>query len=678
MIDRFYFLLITFFCGIINGFSQELRFEELESITPKTANYKEYLEKSEKMYSYSSYRAKDGTIFRAGSKFKLNVPFKGAKYFDDIFYIDDLFRALTLQKRYSGGVTELKKISIGRNPRKKKFSAIFEIKLVTGEFEYKTYINFESALENKEIEILPSGSLELPKPTSPAMLEFVSINFSDNNNVLEANEKATIDVSLTNTGKGAAYNLVALLKFLQPYNNISLPSQQSIGTLNPKDTIRISIPISAGLNLESGSLELELKIQEGNGFNSDPMRVSIRTEKFKNPLVAVVDYKFSKDQGGRIRLGQSIILEVLIQNRGQGKASQVKVNFNNPTNVFPGSKNTFLIDNLAPNESKIVQYEFFANKMFADKDILIDVTIEESYKKFGEKRVLKVSLDQTLQPTKTVTVASQILTPVQIDNVRLMSENDVNAPVKEDIASEVTTNGKPTFYSLFIGVDNYQFSSANLFNLNRPITDASALRTTLLSRYSFSEAKSIFLKNPTRSEILNALEELAKKVTQKDNLLIFYAGHGYWDEKLNVGYWLPSDSKTNDKSSWIANSTMKDYIAGIESKHTLLIADACFSGGIFKTREVTSEINQYGAAKIYSLPSRKAITSGTLTTVPDNSKFMELLLKRLNQNTSDYLTAKQLFYSIETAVLNDTNTVPQFGVIQGTGDEGGDFLFIKK
>lgn len=144
-----------------------------------------------------------------------------------------------------------------------------------------------------------------------------------------------------------------------------------------------------------------------------------------------------------------------------------------------------------------------------------------------------------------------------------------------------------------------------------------------------------------------------------------------------MGYWLPSDAKTDNKGNWISNSTVRDYISGIQSKHTLLVTDACFGGSIFKTREVIAEINEFAVAKIYQLPSRKAMTSGTLTTVPDNSKFMEYLLKRLRDNTNKFLTARQLFFSLEAAVMNNTNTVPQFGVIQEAGDEGGDFIFMK-
>ena len=242
---------------------------------------------------------------------------------------------------------------------------------------------------------------------------------------------------------------------------------------------------------------------------------------------------------------------------------------------------------------------------------------------------------------------------------------------------EVEGGRIPKFYALFIGINDYQYANSELQSLNKPVSDATSFRDLLVSKYAFKADYSSLLANPTRTEIISALEDLAKKVTEKDNLLIFYAGHGVWDKRLNVGYWLPADSKPTDKGNWIANSTVRDYIAGIQSKHTLLITDACFGGSIFKTREVTTEINEYGVAKVYQLPSRKAMTSGTLTTVPDESKFMKYLIKRLDENTSKYLTTRQLFFSVETAVLNNTSTVPQLGVIQETGDEGGDFIFIK-
>ena len=246
---------------------------------------------------------------------------------------------------------------------------------------------------------------------------------------------------------------------------------------------------------------------------------------------------------------------------------------------------------------------------------------------------------------------------------------------QQSVKEEPTISGIPSYHALIIAVENYPASSG-LVPLNQPVKDGGKLYLALTGKYNFPKEQTTLLKNPTRTEILQALEDMSKKITPKENIIIFYAGHGVWDERLKVGYWLPSDAAINNKANWIANSTLRDYIAGIQAKHTLLITDACFSGSIFKSRD--AGITDYAMAKIYQLPSRKAMTSGTLSTVPDESKFMEYLLKRLNENNEKYLTAKQLFFSLETAVLNNTHTVPQYGTIQDTGDEGGDFVFVKK
>jgi hypothetical protein len=78
------------------------------------------------------------------------------------------------------------------------------------------------------------------------------------------------------------------------------------------------------------------------------------------------------------------------------------------------------------------------------------------------------------------------------------------------------------------------------------------------------------------------------------------------------------------------------------------------------------------------MPSRKAMTSGTLTVVPDKSSFVEYLIDRLSENSEKYLSAEQLFSSFRIAVINNSDVVPQFGEIRGVGDEGGDFIFILK
>lgn len=246
---------------------------------------------------------------------------------------------------------------------------------------------------------------------------------------------------------------------------------------------------------------------------------------------------------------------------------------------------------------------------------------------------------------------------------------DYRPPLTEQDLEEID------YYALIITAEQYQ--DQMIIDLDFPIADAKALIDVLTTKYDFEKDKIMYLENATNSQIVKSLDSLAKVITNFDNLLIFYAGHGYWDENTEIGYWMPSDAQISDKSTWFRNSSLRDHIKAIKSNHTLLIADACFSGGIFKTRGAFDNAS-YGITKLYNMPSRKAMTSGTLKEVPDKSVFIKYLLKRLHENEKTFISAAELFSSFRAAVLNNSPNVPQYGMIQNSGDEGGEFIFIKK
>lgn len=251
-----------------------------------------------------------------------------------------------------------------------------------------------------------------------------------------------------------------------------------------------------------------------------------------------------------------------------------------------------------------------------------------------------------------------------------------------DRASEVKSgtdvsfqNDVGKYYALLIGVEDYSDEEIN--NLDKPIDDALMLYNTLTQYYTFEKEDVTVLKNPGRTDIILALDELSNRVTEKDNLLIFYAGHGYWDETKKLGYWLPADAMKSNTANWVRNSTIRDYVSAIHSKHTLLIADACFSGGIFKTRSAFNNSSK-AFAMLHKLNSRKAMTSGTLKEVPDQSAFIKYLNKQLITNENNLISSEELFSLFRMAVINNSPNVPQYGTIKDSGDEGGEFIFMKR
>jgi tetratricopeptide (TPR) repeat protein len=236
--------------------------------------------------------------------------------------------------------------------------------------------------------------------------------------------------------------------------------------------------------------------------------------------------------------------------------------------------------------------------------------------------------------------------------------------------------GRGKYYALIIGISEY--SDPAMTDLDGyPVQDAERLAQLLADRYTFEKEDITLLKNPDRSKIHKALDNLAKSITKNDNLLIFYAGHGYYDEATELGYWLPADAEKDYTANWIYNDVLVANLRRIQSKHTLVISDACFSGSIFKTRALPQEAPA-AYQKKYELCSRKAITSGVLQTVPNKSVFFQYLADRLESNQDKFFSASQLFQDIEIPVANNSPNTPQFGVIQNVGDEGGDFIFILK
>ena len=253
-----------------------------------------------------------------------------------------------------------------------------------------------------------------------------------------------------------------------------------------------------------------------------------------------------------------------------------------------------------------------------------------------------------------------------------------------EVLVEKLSNSLGVYHALLIAVQEYQHPS--ITDLEFPLQDTQRLATVIKEEYQFDADRVQILSNPTRVELIEAFDQLSNSLTEKDNLLIFYSGHGFWDERLKTGFWLPADAKESSRSAWLSNSTVRDYIGGIPSQHTLLISDACFSGSIFKTRaafdgsDTDKEIKEEGIKKIYNMPSRRAISSGAMETVPDRSVFLKYLIKNLKRNDSRFLLSEQLFVKMKPGVINNspTNQAPLTGVIQQAGDEGGDFIFLRR
>ncbi|MET0065401.1 MAG: caspase family protein [Candidatus Thiodiazotropha sp.] len=240
------------------------------------------------------------------------------------------------------------------------------------------------------------------------------------------------------------------------------------------------------------------------------------------------------------------------------------------------------------------------------------------------------------------------------------------------------------FYALVIGNNQYQ----NFPNLVTASFDAQETAEILRDKYGF---KTTVLMDATRYDMLSALNRMREELTENDNLLIYYAGHGELDRVNLRGYWLPVDAEPNSTANWISNIAITDILNAMSAKHILVVADSCYSGALTRSSMARLDSGMSTDAKAKWLKvmaktrSRTVLTSGGLKPVLDqgggkHSVFARFFLKSLQDN-DDILEAYSLFRGLakevqKTASRFGIDQIPEYAPIKHGGHEAGEFFFI--
>jgi hypothetical protein len=239
------------------------------------------------------------------------------------------------------------------------------------------------------------------------------------------------------------------------------------------------------------------------------------------------------------------------------------------------------------------------------------------------------------------------------------------------------------YHALIIGNDSYE----QLPDLDTALTDARALADLLEERYGF---EATLLPDARYIDILAAFADLREKLTDKDNLLVYYAGHGDLDPVTGLGYWLPVDAERDRKVNWMSSREISEQLSLLPVRHALVIADSCYSGAL--TRSALARVEAKTPAErdrwlrqVADSRSRTALTSGGLHPVlseggAGHSIFARAVLDELGEN-SEVLETRELWSAVRARVGYVTKRIgrkqlPEYAPIRHAGHVSGDFLFV--
>ncbi|MGE3935490.1 MAG: caspase family protein [Rhodospirillaceae bacterium] len=241
-----------------------------------------------------------------------------------------------------------------------------------------------------------------------------------------------------------------------------------------------------------------------------------------------------------------------------------------------------------------------------------------------------------------------------------------------------------SYHALVIGNSRYK----ELPKLNTTVADARVVSDLLRQKYGF---KVTTLIDADRYQTLSAINKYRETLTEDDNLVIYYAGHGELDTVNQRGYWLPIDAEKSSNANWISATAITDILNVMTARHVLVVSDSCYSGIL--TRSVLSNM-QPGqnldaqaawVAAIVKKRSRTVLTSGGVAPVIDggggeHSVFARAFIDILSAN-DDILPAQKLHIDVSRRVNYVTanlrvDQVPVYAPLPHAGHDLGEFLFV--
>lgn len=181
------------------------------------------------------------------------------------------------------------------------------------------------------------------------------------------------------------------------------------------------------------------------------------------------------------------------------------------------------------------------------------------------------------------------------------------------LANNTTT---PNLYAVMVGISDYKGDELDLKYAAKDASDLSGVISNAAKKLLNTEpGEHVFVYNlttnadryqlPEKNSIKKVLEEIGKKATANDILVIFFAGHGVMEGEKKQFYFLTADASKSSAVATIADvgistAELTEWMKpqNIKAQKRVLIFDACNSGQAINDFVKLGNVNQgYMAAR---------------------------------------------------------------------------------
>ena len=454
-----------------------------------------------------------------------------------------------------------------------------------------------------------------PQETStlPPILSIEAITFSEG--VLDAEERATLNIRIKNIGLGDARNVSVELLGVDVSQGLSFPASTKVPTIAKAGGEQVvEIPIIGEHALPTGMALLDIHVIEPQ-FKQKirGKRLRFQTRAFRAPQlvmadVAVVEY-LSATPNNRIDLNEQINLKFYVQNRGVGAAEDVSVKVENDQKgvMWVGVTNAEGTKKISPKFSAIdagkyelVTYSYHVNSEFTASELRFTIRTTERRGQYGFVETKTAAINTELESLGPIAALPRDEDPaperVQIEDLPDLeidvrknipraahsNSNDVGViDVRKNIPRAAHSNSNAV--GVVIGIADYQDPTVPPVKYAKH--DAQVVREYLVETFGY-DPENILPRDPNQLMTAGTLKTLIKHELPrlmrrgKSDVFIYYSGHGAPNTETQQGFLVPYDCNPdiiNTDNAYRLQDFHAD-LSRIESRSLTVVLDACFSG----------------------------------------------------------------------------------------------------
>lgn len=438
----------------------------------------------------------------------------------------------------------------------------------------------------------------------PNLFADLAFNDANGNGIVEAGEKAEINITLSNQGKGNAMNLN-----VQVTDNFSDPSLktgqvQEIPVIAPGGSVKITIPITTDMDLKTAEHKLQINVTEKYGYDMDPAYLVMQSFAYQHAKMAYSGMEildsgqgtFAISEDGQLQPGESVIAKIMVQNIGQGIANNVTYTVTTTDNNIFLRDNTGTLGSINPGEVKEIFFNLSPNKRVAYKDklpVFLDLK-EEKQKGNLTAFQLPVQLNQKPPKSNIMTVSSDVesltrnIARFEYSSKKFTAITGNVINIKAVAPSKTKRNNA---VAVVMGVSRYEnmapapYADNDASIMKEYFEKVLGIKQVLLftnAEVTISRMNKIF--NPEYGELQKAV------VKGETEVFVFFSGHGVPDKSGENTYLFPYDGVKEDLETFSYNTTrLYENLSKLGAAKVTVILDACFSGSSRKTDKVKEE-----------------------------------------------------------------------------------------